>query len=112
MSQTVQLVDTLKKLLRERKITYAEVAEKLNLSEANVKRMFSKRHFTLNRLEEICDMAGADLGYLMARMHEGTMVLDELMKRTNGNWYPTPSCCWWRSYWSTAGNMKTLSRPM
>lgn len=78
MSQTVQLVDTLKKLLRERKITYAEVAEKLGLSEANVKRMFSKRHFTLNRLEEICAMAGADLGYLMSRMHEGSMVLDEL----------------------------------
>lgn len=78
MSQTVQLVDTLKKILRERKITYADVAEQLNLSEANVKRMFSKRHFTLNRLEEICAMAGADLGYLIARMHEGTMVLDEL----------------------------------
>lgn len=78
MSQTVQLVDTLKKLLRERKITYAEVAGTLGLSEANVKRMFSKRHFTLNRLEEICAMAGADLGYLMARMHEGSMVLDEL----------------------------------
>lgn len=78
MSQTVQLVDTLKKILRERKITYAEVAEKLDLSEANVKRMFSKRHFTLNRLEDICAMAGADLGYLMARMHEGSMILDEL----------------------------------
>lgn len=78
MSQTVQLVDTLKRILRERKITYAEVAEELNLSEANVKRMFSKRHFTLSRLEEICAMAGADLGYLMARMHEGSMVLDEI----------------------------------
>ncbi|GGX55893.1 helix-turn-helix domain-containing protein [Saccharospirillum salsuginis] len=78
MSQTVQLVDTLKRILRERKITYADVAAKLDLSEANVKRMFSKRHFTLNRLEEICAMAGADLGYLMARMHEGSMILDEL----------------------------------
>lgn len=78
MSQTSQLVDTLKKILRERKITYADVAEHLDLSEANVKRMFSKRHFTLNRLEEVCTLANADLGYLMSRMHEGSMVIEEL----------------------------------
>jgi DNA-binding Xre family transcriptional regulator len=78
MSQTAQLVDTLKKLLRERKITYADVAEHLELSEANVKRMFSKRHFTLNRLEEVCALANADLSYLMARMHEGSMIIEEL----------------------------------
>ncbi|MHA7879834.1 MAG: XRE family transcriptional regulator [Saccharospirillum sp.] len=78
MSQTVQLVDTLKRILRERKITYSEIGEKLDLSEANIKRMFSKRHFTLARLEEILAMAGADLGYLLARMNEGAMILDEL----------------------------------
>lgn len=78
MSQTVQLVDTLKKILRERKITYSDVAEKLNLSEANVKRMFSRRHFTLARLEEVCTLADADLGYLMSRMHEGSMIIEEL----------------------------------
>lgn len=78
MSQTAQLVDTLKRILRERKITYADVAEHLDLSEANVKRMFSKRHFTLTRLEEICALAGTDLGYLMARMHERAMSLDGL----------------------------------
>lgn len=78
MSQTAQLVDTLKRILRERKITYADVAEHLELSEANVKRMFSKRHFTLARLEEICALAGTDLGYLMTRMHERAMNLDGL----------------------------------
>lgn len=78
MSQTSQLIDTLKKLLRERKITYADVAIHLDLSEANVKRMFSKRLFTLNRLEAICSLANADLGYLIARMHESAMIIDEL----------------------------------
>ncbi len=78
MSQTAQLVDTLKKLLRERKITYADVAAHLDLSEANVKRMFSKRHFTLSRLEEVCALANADLSYLMTRMHEGSMIIEEL----------------------------------
>lgn len=90
MSQTVQLVDTLKRILRERKITYAEVAKRLNLSEANVKRMFSKRHFTLNRLEDICAMAGADLGYLMARMNEGSMVLDELSEESESELVSDP----------------------
>ena len=78
MSQTSQLVDTLKKILRERKITYADVAEHLDLSEANVKRMFSKRHFTLARLEEVCTLANVDLGYLMTRMHEGSLIVEEL----------------------------------
>jgi len=78
MSQTILLVDTLKKLLRERRITYADVAAKLHLSEANVKRMFSRQHFTLVRLEAICDMVGADLNYLTTRMQESTMVLDAL----------------------------------
>ncbi len=78
MSQTAQLVDTLKKILREHKITYAEVAEHLDLSEANVKRMFSKRHFTLTRLEEVCALANADLGYLVNRMNEGSLIIDEL----------------------------------
>jgi DNA-binding Xre family transcriptional regulator len=78
MSQTAQLVDTLKKILRERKITYAEVAEHLKLSEANVKRMFSKRHFTLNRLEEVCALANADLSYLISRMNEGSLIIEEL----------------------------------
>lgn len=78
MSQTSQLIETLKKILRERKITYADVAAHLDLSEANVKRMFSKRHFTLTRLEEICAMANTDLGYLMTRMQENSLVIDEL----------------------------------
>lgn len=78
MSQTTQLVDTLKKILRERKITYSEIAEHLDLSEANIKRMFSKRHFTLNRLEQVCTLANIDLGYLMARMNESSSVIEEL----------------------------------
>lgn len=78
MSQTAQLVDTLKKILREQKITYADVAGHLDLSEANVKRMFSKRHFTLDRLEQVCALANVDLSYLMTRMNEGSLIIDEL----------------------------------
>ncbi|PTY37895.1 hypothetical protein BGP77_15630 [Saccharospirillum sp. MSK14-1] len=90
MSQTAQLVDTLKRILRERKITYADVAAHLDLSEANVKRMFSKRHFTLSRLEEVCALAGTDLSYLMTRMHERAMNLDELSEASEAELVSNP----------------------
>lgn len=78
MNQTVQLVDTLKKILRERKVTYAEIADHLELSEANVKRMFSKRHFTLARLESVCTLINIDLGFLMNRMQEESKLIDSM----------------------------------
>lgn len=90
MSQTAQLVDTLKRILRERKITYADVAARLELSEANVKRMFSRRHFTLARLETICALADTDLSYLMARMHERATNLDELTEAAEAELASSP----------------------
>lgn len=58
------LVDALKKILKARGITYAEVAAGLRLSEASVKRMFSRRDLTLARLEDVCRVAGIDFGEL------------------------------------------------
>jgi len=58
------LVETLKRVLKGQGITYAQVAQRLQLSEASVKRMFSRCDFTLQRLEEICSMAGLDFGEL------------------------------------------------
>jgi hypothetical protein len=58
------LVDALKRVLKARDITYAEVALGLRLSEASVKRMFSRRDFTLQRLEDVCRVAGIDFGEL------------------------------------------------
>jgi transcriptional regulator with XRE-family HTH domain len=58
------LVDALKRLLKARGITYAVVATGLDISEASVKRMFSRRDFTLQRLEEVCRLAGVDLADL------------------------------------------------
>ena len=56
MSQVTELIDTLKRLLREAGITYAEVADRLGLSEASIKRGFSSRSFTLARVVAICDL--------------------------------------------------------
>ena len=60
----IALVESLKRMLKGRAITYAMVAAGLGLSEASVKRMFSRRDFTLQRLEDICRVSGLDFGEL------------------------------------------------
>ena len=61
MSQISQITEILKKLLRNSKITYKQLAKELNLSEANIKRIFAKDSFTLNRLEQICHVLEIEL---------------------------------------------------
>jgi transcriptional regulator with XRE-family HTH domain len=60
-------VGALKKCLRARGMTYAALARELGLSEASVKRKFSRGTFTLARLEEILRTLDLDL-YELARM--------------------------------------------
>ena len=54
MSQAAQLVDLVKQTLRDRGRTYADLARALRLSESSVKRLFSKKKLSLERLEQIC----------------------------------------------------------
>jgi hypothetical protein len=64
MAHTAALVEALKRELKARNITYAILAPLLNLSEASVKRMFSRRDFTLKRLDEICRHAQIEFAEL------------------------------------------------
>jgi AcrR family transcriptional regulator len=64
MASAVALIDILKRELKSRGVTYAQVAKTLELSEASVKRLFSRKDFTLERLDAICAMAGIDFGEL------------------------------------------------
>jgi len=61
MSQVTAVVETLKRALKARKLTYAQVAKELKMSEASVKRMFATGHFTLYRFEQVCQFAGIGL---------------------------------------------------
>lgn len=61
MSQTVAVVEALKRSLKAKKLTYAQVARGLNMSEASVKGMFASHHFTLERFEQVCLIAGLGL---------------------------------------------------
>ena len=59
--QTSLLVEALKRLLRARGMTYRDLGNTLDLSEASVKRMFAKEAITLKRLEEVCACLDVDL---------------------------------------------------
>jgi transcriptional regulator with XRE-family HTH domain len=61
----VTLIDALKRMLKGSGMTYAAVAKGLGLSEASVKRMFSRRDFTLHRLADVCRVARIEFDELV-----------------------------------------------
>ncbi|SDW34589.1 helix-turn-helix domain-containing protein [Marinobacter mobilis] len=65
MAQTTAIVDALKKALKEHGLTYQQVAEALDLSEASVKRLFAERQFSLKRLDQICAVMGLEISDLV-----------------------------------------------
>lgn len=67
---TRAIVETLKKVLKARGMTYADLALALRVSTPTVKRLFSQRTFTLDRLEEILKVIELDF-YELARMSHG-----------------------------------------
>lgn len=70
MAQSNQLIAALKQALKAHGRTYADVAHHLNLSEASVKRLFSRRSFTLQRLDQICQMLEIEISDLMQLLQE------------------------------------------
>ena len=60
MAQRKDMVNMLKKSLKLAGFTYADVANHLRLSEISIKRNFSQKNFTLDRLEAICSMISID----------------------------------------------------
>ncbi|MEW6687572.1 MAG: helix-turn-helix transcriptional regulator [Pseudomonadota bacterium] len=67
---TREIVATLKQVLKARGMTYAELARALELSTPTVKRLFSERSFTLERLEQVLRVLDTDF-YELARMSRG-----------------------------------------
>lgn len=70
MSQTRILVEALKRALKSQGLTYPSVAKQLNVSVATVKRMFSEGNFTLDRLDQLCNLLAMDLSDI-AKLAEG-----------------------------------------
>jgi DNA-binding Xre family transcriptional regulator len=70
MAQTTQLIQALKQALKAHGKTYADVARHLTLSEASVKRMFSEKHISLLRLDDICQLIGLEISDLVQMLNE------------------------------------------
>lgn len=60
MSATQALLRGIKSALRVRKLTYSQLAKAIGVSEATIKRDLSRGHFSLHRLDQICE--ALDLG--------------------------------------------------
>ena len=61
MTETAQLIATIKRELKAQGLTYRDVARALSLSEPSVKRLFSSERFTVERLVQISQLLGFTL---------------------------------------------------
>lgn len=78
MASAIAIVEILKRELKSRGVTYAEVAKALDLSEASIKRLFSRKDFTLERVDAICAAAGIEFGELARTMERDETLLSSL----------------------------------
>jgi len=78
MSQIKQVTLTLKQLLKQQKVTYRDIATHLELSEANIKRVFASYSFSLARLEQICNFINISLSDLFILSEKQQQQLTEL----------------------------------
>jgi DNA-binding Xre family transcriptional regulator len=78
MSQIKQISKTLKQLLKQHKVTYRKIADELAMSEANIKRVFATNSFSLERLEQICNIINLSLSDLFSLSDKEQQHLTEL----------------------------------
>lgn len=78
MAQTALLVDVLKRELKARGITYAHVAKHLALSEASVKRLFSRKDLSLKRIDGMCELANLEFSALAGMVAREESLISEL----------------------------------
>lgn len=78
MLKVTSLVDSLKRELKARNITYADVAAHIGMSEASVKRMFSQKNFTLQRFDEILTATRIDFHDVALIAHDDARLISEL----------------------------------
>jgi hypothetical protein len=78
MLQATALVDSLKRQLKVRGITYADLASKIDMSEASIKRMFSQKNLTLQRLDEILKAAQLNFHDIATNLQEEPKLISRL----------------------------------
>lgn len=75
------IFETLKTVLRARKLTYGDLAQRLGLSEPTIKRIFSERDCKLSRVSEICAALDLSLDDVVAQARRIEVVPKELGDR-------------------------------
>ena len=78
MSNSQNLIRVIKRQLKRSGLTYAELADRLELSESGIKQMFASGNFSLKRLDEICEVLNMDLSELLDAMLNEETRLEEL----------------------------------
>jgi len=78
MAEKALIVAELKRALRERGLTYAAVADKLGLSVATVKRLFSSGDFSLQRVDHICELLGLGWREVLEGAHDHAAPTNQL----------------------------------
>ena len=80
-AHTSTLIRALKATLKSRTLTYEDLAQRLHLSHASVKRLFAEETFTLKRLEDICKVLEIDF-FDLARLARGASADTDEMSTT------------------------------
>ena len=78
MTIATELTEALKRCMRTQGMTYRDLAVRLDLSEAAIKRMFSKKAMSVQRLEQVCEQLDIGLAELSAEAARGHSVLHQL----------------------------------
>lgn len=78
MSHSSLMIDALKRQLKARGVTYAELGQHIGLSEPSVKRMFALKNFSLERLEQILEVAGMDFAELVQAATNAPQLISQL----------------------------------
>lgn len=78
MKQSSHIIKALKVRLKSQGFTYDNVAEKLDLSLASVKRIFSTKHITLERIDMICEMLEIEISDLLQDVRKMASQVEQL----------------------------------
>ncbi|MBC5764956.1 helix-turn-helix domain-containing protein [Ramlibacter albus] len=104
MANSTALLDALKRELRARKVTYARVAEHLQLSEASVKRLFAQNDLSLPRIDATCALLGIEFTDLAAAAVARTNVISQMTLEQEQELVEDPKlmlvACAVLSYWT------------
>lgn len=78
MLASAAIVQALRRELKAASITHVELARRLNVSHATVKRMLANAHFTLQRLDQILTATGIEWSKLASGVSNEQHLLDQL----------------------------------